>query len=65
MIKAHENGVAERAHFDGEIKTFEIGQPCNAPFLRFFAEYNGQAGEVIRHCWRERAESYTPRQPLP
>ena len=29
MIKAHENGITERAHFDGETKAFEIGQPCN------------------------------------
>ena len=60
MIKAHENGVAERAHFDGEIKAFEIGQPCNTPFLRFFAEHNGQAGEVIRHCRCKRAEFDKP-----
>ena len=60
MIKAHENGVTERAHFDGEIKAFEIGQPCNAPFLCPFPEYHGQAGEVIRDCRYQRAEFYKP-----
>ena len=60
MLEGHQNGVAERAGFDGNIEAFKIGKARDAPLFCLAGQHDRQSCEVIRRGRRQCAERHPP-----